>query len=121
MTRSETAGQVPAPTVADPYLTEVLAYRERGRQVLATLANRKSLSVTTILNTVGSCARGAEAGNAVGTARWLDEVMSCSIEVKFGQVTQTHRFGLGQCLPAAATPVADRSTYGGHGDCRVGG
>lgn len=99
VTRAGMAGQVPAPTVADPYLTEVLACRERGRQVLAALANRKSLSVATILNTAGSPPGVLKPGTlvelVVGTAHWLDEVMSCSIEVKFGQVTQSMGFGEG--------------------------
>lgn len=100
VTREGTAGERPAATVTDPYLTEILACRERGRQVLASAANRKSLSVETILNTLGSPPGVLEPGTlielVVGTARWLDEVMSCSIDVKFGEVRQTLGFGEGR-------------------------
>jgi hypothetical protein len=99
VTRTGAAGERPAAAVTDPYLTEILACRERGRQVLAAAANRKSLSVETILNTLGSppgvLAPGTLVELVVGTARWLDEVMSCSIDVKFGKVTQTLGFGEG--------------------------
>ena len=97
VTRAGTAGERPAATVTDPLLTEILACRERGRQVLAARANRKSLSVGTILNSAGSppgvLEPGALVEMVVGTARWLDEVMSCAIKVQFGKVTQTLGFG----------------------------
>lgn len=93
-------GERPAAMVTDAYLTEVLANRERGRQVLAAAANQKSLSVTTVLNTApnppGVVVPGTLVELIVDAVHWLDLVMSCTIEVRFGQVTQTLGFGEGR-------------------------
>ena len=95
-----TQGERPMPGVTDAYLTTGDANRERGRQVLAAAANQKSFGVVIGIdqypNPPGIVTPGTLVELIVDGAHWLDLVISCQIECKFGSVTQTLGFGEGR-------------------------
>ena len=95
-----TQGERPASGVTDAYLTTGEANRERGRQVLAADANKKSFEVVIGIdqypNPPGIVVPGTLVELVVDGTHWLDLVMSCQLECKFGSLTQTLGFGEGR-------------------------